>query len=54
MAPKRSSVAGNTPPISRSQTSVVVTSITPASRPESTSFSIERPPMPVAWNTRHS
>ena len=22
--------------------------------PESTSFSIERPPTPVAWNTRHS
>ena len=29
-------------------------SITPASWPESTSFSIERPPMPVAWKTRHS
>ena len=33
MAPKRSSVAGNTPPIIRSQTSVVVTSMTPDSRP---------------------
>ena len=54
MAPNRSSVAGNTPPIRRSQTSVVVMSITPASRPESTSFSIERPPTPVAWKTRHS
>ena len=28
--------------------------MTPAIRPESTSFSIERPPTPVAWNTRHS
>ena len=26
----------------------------PASMPESTSFSIERPPTPVAWKTRHS
>ena len=43
-----------TPPISRSQTSVVVMSMTPASTPESTSFSIDWPPMPVAWNTRHS
>ena len=54
IAPNRSSVAGKTPPIRRSQTSVVVRSITPASCPESTSFSIERPPTPVAWKTRHS
>jgi hypothetical protein len=52
--PKRSSVAGITPPISRSQTSVVVMSITPASMPESMSFSIDCPPTPVAWKTRHS
>ena len=54
IAPKRSSVAGSTPPISMSATSVVVRSMTPAIMPESTSFSIERPPTPVAWNTRHS
>ena len=53
-APKRSSVAANTPPISRSHTSVVVRSIAASSSPESASFSIERPPVPVAWNTRHS
>jgi hypothetical protein len=33
---------------------VVVTSITPASKPESASFSIDWPPVPVAWNTRQS
>ena len=53
-APKRSSVAGITPPMSRSQTSVVVTSITPCSRPDSISFSIDWPPTPVAWKTRQS
>ncbi len=42
------------PPISRSATSVVVTSITPAMRPEETSFSIACPPVPVAWKTRQS
>ena len=26
----------------------------PSTRPESTSFSIERPPVPVAWKTRQS
>ena len=36
------------------QTSVVVMSMTPESTPESTSFSIDCPPTPVAWNTRHS
>ena len=54
IAPKRSSVAGSTPPNSRSQTSVVVMSMTPASRPLSASFSMVRPPVPVAWNTRQS
>ena len=54
MAPKRSSVAGNTPPIIMSQISVVVTSMTPDSSRESTSFSMDWPPMPVAWNTRQS
>src|SRR5437764_421570 len=43
MAPKRSFVAGSTPPNNRSQTSVVVMSMTPASSPLSASFSIERP-----------
>jgi hypothetical protein len=33
---------------------VVDTSITPASNPESASFSIDWPPTPVAWNTRQS
>ena len=37
-----------------SATSVVVTSMTAEMRPESTNFSIERPPTPVAWKTRHS
>ena len=54
IAPKRSSVAGNTPPSKRSQTSVVVMSITPAIASKSTSFSIDWPPTPVAWKTRHS
>ncbi len=35
-------------------TSVVVTSITPATSPESTSFSIDCPPVPVAWKVRQS
>ena len=53
-APKRSSSAANTPPTSMSATSVVVRSMKPASRPESARLSIERPPVPVAWNTRQS
>ena len=40
IAPKRSSVAGSTPPNRRSQTSVVVMSMTPDSRPLSASFSM--------------
>ena len=54
IAPMRSSVAGSTPPNSMSAISVVMISMTPVSSPESTSFSIERPPTPVAWKTRHS
>ena len=50
----RSGPAENTPPTSSSAISVVVTSITPASRPESTSFSIDWPPVPVAWKVRQS
>ena len=37
-----------------SQTSVVDTSMTPVRSPESTSFSIDWPPIPVAWKTRQS
>ena len=40
--------------MSMSATSVVVTSMTAEMAPESTNFSIERPPAPVAWKTRHS
>ena len=54
IAPKRSSSAGSTPPMSMSATSVVVTSMTAEMAPESINFSIDRPPVPVAWNTRHS
>src|SRR5688572_27509266 len=46
--------AVRTPPTSSSAISVVVTSSTPARRPESTSFSIDWPPVPVAWNTMQS
>ncbi len=49
---KRSGPADSTPPTISSQTSVVVMSMTPAIRPESTSFSIDWPPVPVAWKTR--
>ena len=42
------------PPIIMSQISVVETSITPCIRPESISFSIDLPPMPVAWKTSGS
>src|ERR687892_352352 len=54
IAPKRSSVAGRMPPIIMSQISVVDTSITPRIRRESMSFSIDLPPMPVAWKTSGS
>ena len=50
----RSGPAEKTPPTSSSAISVVVTSITAASRPESTSFSIDWPPVPVAWKVRQS
>ena len=53
-APNRSSVAGRMPPIIMSQISVVETSMIPASIPESTSFSMARPPVPVAWKTSAS
>ena len=53
-APKRSSVAAKTPPTIMSATSVVVVSMAPARSPESARFSIARPPVPVAWNTRQS
>ena len=46
--------AESTPPTTSSAISVVVASITPASRPDSTSFSIDWPPVPVAWKTRQS
>ena len=44
----------STPPTTSSVTSVVVMSSTPASRPESASFSMVWPPVPVAWKTRQS
>ena len=53
-APKRSSSAARTPPIIMSQISVVVRSTAAARRPLSASFSMDRPPTPVAWNTRQS
>jgi hypothetical protein len=54
IASSRPGPADITPPPISSAISVVETSITPASRPESTSFSIDWPPVPVAWNTRQS
>ena len=54
IAPSRSGPALSTPPNRWSQTSVVVTSMTPASSPLSASFSMVRPPVPVAWKTRQS
>jgi hypothetical protein len=51
---KRCGPAENTPPTNSSATSVVVTSMTAVIRPESTSFSIDWPPVPVAWNVRQS
>ena len=53
-APKRSSSAARIPPIIMSQISVVVRSTAAARRPLSASFSMDRPPTPVAWNTRQS
>ena len=35
-------------------TPLTITSITPARSPEAASFSIDWPPVPVAWNTRQS
>jgi hypothetical protein len=52
IAPSRSGPAEKTPPTRWSAISVVVMSRTAAISPESTSFSIDRPPVPVAWNTR--
>lgn len=43
-----------TPPAMRSQISVVVMSSTALTRPSPTSFSIARPPVPVAWKTSAS
>ena len=54
IAPSRSGPAENTPPTRWSAISVVVMSRTAAIRPESTSFSIDCPPVPVAWNTSGS
>ena len=54
IASRRAGPAESTPPTISSAISVVVTSITPVSRPESTSFSIDWPPVPVAWKTRQS
>jgi hypothetical protein len=54
IASSRPSPALITPPISRSHTSVVEISSTPAISPSSTSFSIDWPPVPVAWKTRQS
>ena len=51
---RRSGPAGNTPPTTRSAISVVVMSSTAVIIPDSTSFSIERPPVPVAWKTSGS
>ena len=42
------------PPATRSATSVVDTSTTEATSPSSTSFSMARPPVPVAWKTSGS
>jgi hypothetical protein len=38
----------------RSAISVVVASMTPASSPDSTRFSMDCPPVPVAWKMRQS
>jgi hypothetical protein len=54
MAPNLSSVAAKTPPTRRSATSVVVRSMTARKNPLSASFSIDCPPMPVAWKTQAS
>lgn len=54
IAPSRSSVAAITPPTRRSHTSVVLMSSTELTSPSSTSFSIARPPVPVAWKTSGS
>ena len=54
IAPSRSGPAENTPPTRWSAISVVVMSRTAVIRPESTSFSIDCPPVPVAWNTSGS
>ena len=51
---KRSGPAENTPPTSSSATSVVVMSMTAEINPESTSFSSDCPPVPVAWKVRQS
>ena len=42
------------PPTTRSAISVVLTSTTASTSRSSTSFSIARPPVPVAWKTRQS
>ena len=50
----RSGTATSTPPATRSQNSVVVTSSDPAMKPAPISASIEPPPAPVWWNTSTS
>src|SRR6266851_760745 len=47
---RRSGPAESTPPTSSSASSVVVMSSTPVTKPDSTSASIARPPVPVAGN----
>ena len=47
-ASKRPGPALKTPPANSSHHSVVVTSATPATKPESIKLSIARPPLPVA------
>ena len=54
MASMRSGPAVSTPPTISSAISVVVTSITAERSFDSTSFSIDWPPVPVAWNTMQS
>jgi hypothetical protein len=46
--------ADSTPPTNSSATSVVVRSSTAVSEPDATSFSIDCPPVPVAWKTMQS
>ena len=53
-ASRRSGPALKIPPTTSSVSSVVVTSRTPLMKPERTSYSMARPPDPVAWKTSTS